>query len=50
MPSWKAAMWGREFVWRPNVAWAAATALLFTVALTFVLQTDEAREFIYFQF
>jgi alginate O-acetyltransferase complex protein AlgI len=50
MPSWKTAIGGHEVVWRPTIAWAAAISILFTVALTFVLKTDEAREFIYFQF
>lgn len=50
MPRWSPSFLPKGLVWRPTLAWATAVSLMFTIALTFVLQTDEAREFIYFQF
>lgn len=50
MPIWTLPRLRIALVWRPSVAWSAAAGLAFSVAVSFMLNLEEAKEFIYFQF
>ena len=50
MPIWTLPRLRIALVWRPSVAWSAAAGLALSVAVSFMLNLEEAKEFIYFQF
>lgn len=50
MPIWTFPSLRLALVWRPSVAWSAVAGLSLSVAVSFMLNLEEAKEFIYFQF
>jgi hypothetical protein len=50
VPIWTLPSLHLPLAWRPSVAWSAVAGLAFSVAVSFMLNLEEAKEFIYFQF
>jgi hypothetical protein len=50
MPIWTLPSLRLAVAWRPSAGWSAVAGLAFSVAVSFMLNLEEAKEFIYFQF
>jgi D-alanyl-lipoteichoic acid acyltransferase DltB (MBOAT superfamily) len=50
IPVWQSLLTRRAIAWRPNVAWSAVVGFFFAIATSFMVNFEEAKEFIYFQF